>query len=69
MKSIVELLRIIRFGQAKLSVAYHLQDIERSKRGLAKAFDAYDAAKAALDHHDAADPAPEPPLYLIRGRT
>jgi len=67
MKGFYELLLLIRFGQARLSIAYHLQDIERAKSGLAKAFSAYDDAKAALEVFDTEE-APAPPAYLLRAR-
>lgn len=67
MKSLRELLLLMRFGQAKLSVAYHLQDIDRSKRGLAKAFDSYDAARAALEIFERdGQHRPPPPRFLLK---
>jgi len=68
MKGIRELLLLIRFGQARLSVAYYLQDIDRAKAGLAKAFTAYDDAKAALGTFEVEDQ-PTPPTFLLRNRT
>ena len=58
-----ELLRLMRVGQARLSVAYHLQDLERAKTGLAKSFAALDRAEADLTIHNNA-PTVDPPTFL-----
>lgn len=64
-----KLLLLLRLGQARLSVAYHLQDIERSKLGLAKAFAAYDEAQTALGLLDCDDAQRlEPPTFLLKVR-
>jgi len=47
-RSLRELLLTLRYGQARLSIAYHLHDIERAKAGLAKAYAAHDTAAAEL---------------------
>jgi hypothetical protein len=62
-KGISELLRLIRVGQCRLSVAYHLGDLERAKTGLAKSYDALDRAEAELAIHET-EPTVEPPVFL-----
>ena len=63
-----ELLRLMRVGQARLSVAYHLQDLERAKTGLAKSYAALDRAEAELAIHDA-EPARVIPSFLLKEPT
>lgn len=63
MIAIRELLRLIRVGQCRLSVAYHLHDLERAKSGLAKSYDALDRAEAELAIHSG-EPTIEPPMFL-----
>lgn len=59
-----EFLRLLRYAQASLSVAYHARDLERSRNGLAKALAARDGALAAIRAAENV-PAP-PPVYLLR---
>lgn len=63
MTSLLDFLRLLRYGQARLSVAYHLHDLDRARAGLAKAYAAHDAALAelhihALPLHDSERPIP-----------
>jgi hypothetical protein len=65
MKAFAELLYLMRIGQCRASVAYYLHDIERAKEGLARAYNALDAANANLAIHDTG---PRPiPRFLLKG--
>ena len=44
MTALLDFARLIRYAQARASVAYHLRDLERARAGLAKAYAARDAA-------------------------
>ena len=69
MRNFREMLRILRAAQCRLSVAYHLQDLERAKEGLARSFAALDAAEAEVMIHDQAERSDNaPPIYLIRSK-
>ena len=66
MRSLGELLRLIRYAQARASVAYHQHALENAKTGLALAYRAHDEALADLRAHEGAHTVPpEPPIYLL----
>lgn len=66
MRSLGELLRLIRYAQARTSVAYHRHALERARTGLALAYRAHDEALADLRAHDGEHSVPPPPpAYLI----
>lgn len=69
MTAIADFLRLVRYAQARMSVAYHHRDLERARSGLAKAYAAHDAALADLRAHEgAATIPPEPPRFLLLTR-
>lgn len=47
-----EFLRLLRYAQATASVRYQLWALEQARSGLAKSYDAYDKARAAILIHD-----------------
>lgn len=65
MRDLSELLRLIRYAQARMSVAYHQRDLERAREGLAKAYAAHDAALADLRANEY-PPTQDPPQSLLR---
>lgn len=70
MTALLDFARLIRYAQARASVAYHLRDLERARAGLAKAYAAHDAALADLRAHEgAATVPPEPPPFLLLARS
>lgn len=69
MTAIADFVRLLRYAQARMAVAYHHRDLERARVGLAKAYAAHDAALADLRAHEgAATIPPEPPRFLLLTR-
>lgn len=56
-------MRLIRFSQASMSVAYYNAAVVRAKEGLAAALDARDAAMAEVRINE---PAPSIPAFLLK---
>ena len=70
MTALADFLRLLRYAQARMAVAYHHRDLERARSGLAKAYSAHDAALADLRAHEgAATIPPEPPQFLLLTRS
>jgi len=66
-KNFRDLLRLLHVARCRLCVAYHLQDLERAKVGLARSFAAPDAAEADLAIHDQQERSSDaPPMYLLK---
>jgi hypothetical protein len=66
MKVIAEFMRLIRYGQASMSVKYYDEAVDRAKQGLALALAARDAAHAEVRINE---PAPTLPAFLLKKPT
>ena len=66
MKSLRDLLRLIRLAQSSMAVSHYLRDIERSRSGLAKAIQARQDALADIRIHESPQEDSEPPKYLLK---